>query len=119
MPDLELRLPFSDEAAAALGIEITHHFAGHGYAKRARMRRGTVLESHEHPVPHLSILASGTVRLTAGAKVDILSGDACVTIEAGVVHRIEALTDVVWYCLHAVAPEDQDPAKVDQAILKG
>jgi quercetin dioxygenase-like cupin family protein len=44
-------------------------------------------------------------------------GPTALIIPAGKVHRIDAITDSVWFCVHAT--EETDPEKVDQVLIKG
>jgi len=30
---------------------------------------------------------------------------------------VKALTDVIWYCIHAT--DEKDPSKVDEVLIKG
>jgi quercetin dioxygenase-like cupin family protein len=70
------------------------------------IKAGTVLISHCHVYDHPSILASGEVELWTGpGELKYLIGPTEVKIAAGVKHALTALTDCVWYCVHAGAPE--------------
>lgn len=101
----------------SFGVEISHHFGGGVYAKGVTIPAGTVLSQHEHPYEHLSILAEGTVALRRGdALAEIHSGPKCLTIEAGIPHSVRAVTNAIWYCIHAT--DETDPAKVDDAVLE-
>lgn len=69
---------------------------------------GTILVSHCHVYDHPSILAWGNVELWTQAEgLKELVGPAEVKIAAGVKHAIAAVTDAVWYCLHAGEPQVQ------------
>jgi quercetin dioxygenase-like cupin family protein len=107
----------TDEHLASSGIAVAHHFGGGAYAKETVIPAGAVLTQHVHPHDHLSILASGRARVVAGGHAETHEGPACLTIKAGVHHSVEALTPVVWFCVHAT--EDTDPATVDISILSG
>jgi len=97
------------------GVRIFHHFGGGTYAKETLIPHDRVLLQHSHPHDHLSILAAGRALVTTGAEQMEYEAPACITIPAGVKHSVQALTDVVWYCIHAT--EDTDPATVDTSIL--
>ena len=90
---------------AALGAHLAHHFAGGVYAKETRIPAGMVLVQHLHLHDHLSLLASGSVELEVDGARSTHVAPACLKIEAGKYHGVKALTDSVWYCIHAV-PED-------------
>lgn len=99
----------------AITLNIAHHFGGGVYAKETRVSVGQVLVQHKHEHAHLSILACGTVEVLVDGKRSILTGPACLTIEAEKHHGIRALTDVVWYCIHAT--DCTDATEVDQVLI--
>lgn len=70
---------------------------------------GMVLESHKHEHAHLSVLVSGTADVTVDGKTERMTGYRLVAIPANTVHKVQAVTDVVWLCLWAdsVAPKEQ------------
>jgi hypothetical protein len=106
----------ADKVTEAFGPNaVHHHFAGGVYAKEARIPTGGFVVSHSHPYDHLSILAAGRVRLEGAGGVRYLRGPIVVEIKKGVEHKVTALTDAVWYCIHATA--ETDPEKVDDVIL--
>jgi quercetin dioxygenase-like cupin family protein len=97
-----------------LGIE--HHFSDGVYAKEMRIPANHYVKKHVHDYSHISILAAGMVLLKFDGKSQIIQAPACITIPAGVEHVIDAITDAVWYCIHAT--EETDPEKVDQVLVK-
>ena len=97
------------------GVGIEHHFGGGVYAKATAIPAGVELTQHRHKFDHLSILARGTARVTVDGREGLLVGPACITIKAGQVHKVQALTDVVWYCVHAT--ECTDPTTVDAELV--
>lgn len=100
-----------------LGGEITHHFSDGLYAKEAFVPVGTAILKHTHDFSHLSILAKGKVAVMTGEKIDIVEAPACIEIKANVTHGIKAITDCVWFCIHAT--NEKDPDKVDEILIKG
>lgn len=94
---------------------ISHHFGGGVYAKAAHAPAGMVLVQHKHVHDHLSILASGTVEVVVDNERREITAPACLTIEAGKHHGIKALTDVVWYCIHAT--DCTDAEQVDNVLI--
>lgn len=100
-----------------IGGEITHHFSDGLYAKEAFVPAGTAILKHTHDFSHLSILAKGKVVVVAGDDSQIIEAPACIEIKAGVTHGISALTDCVWFCIHAT--DEKDPEKVDEILIKG
>jgi quercetin dioxygenase-like cupin family protein len=97
-----------------LGIE--HYFADGMYAKEMRIPAGHFVKKHLHDFTHLSVLAAGTVILKMNGKAKLMKAPACITVPAGMEHVIDAVTDAVWFCIHAT--DETDPEKVDQVLIK-
>jgi quercetin dioxygenase-like cupin family protein len=97
-------------------LSVTHHFGGGVYVKETRIPAGHVLVQHRHLVDHLSLLAAGRALLTrAGASVEV-AGPQVLTIVAGELHRVAAITDCLWFCIHAT--EETDEKAVDQVLIE-
>jgi len=96
-------------------LNISHHFGGGVYAKESHVKTGQILVQHKHEHAHLSVLACGTVEVMVDGVRSVVSGPACLTIEAGKHHGIRALTDAVWYCIHAT--DCTDAAQVDDVLI--
>jgi quercetin dioxygenase-like cupin family protein len=98
--------------------DVVHHFSDGVYAKEQRLAAGFTVETHAHKYDHLSIMSGGPVLVDCDGDVTEYIGYACITIKAGVKHRIEAKGDSVWFCIHAT--DETDPTRVDEVlILKG
>lgn len=103
------------------GAGIRHHFVGQDdakgiYAKETRIPAGMWLRQHRHAYDHLSILASGYVRVELDRETHLLSGPAAFTVRKGQSHKVTAITDAVWFCIHPTDETDAD--KVDDVILQ-
>jgi quercetin dioxygenase-like cupin family protein len=97
-------------------LNITHHFGGGVYIKETHFKAGEWGEKHTHNFDHLSTLASGRVELEIdGVSVEI-EGPKILTIIADKVHRVKAITDVVWLCIHAT--DCTDPVGIDNTIIE-
>lgn len=94
---------------------IEHHFGGGVYAKETRIPAGLSLMQHKHEHDHLSVLASGVVQLTVDDQTRTITGPACLTIEAGKHHTVKAVTNAVWYCVHAT--DCTDTEQIDQVLI--
>lgn len=99
----------------ALLFDVTHHFGGGVYAKETRIKAGTVLVQHRHVYDHLSVLASGEAVVIVEGTEQRYTAPACVTVRAGAHHAVKALTDIVWYCIHAT--ECTNPDEVDEVLV--
>jgi quercetin dioxygenase-like cupin family protein len=97
--------------------QIIHHFADHLYAKETVINAGEHLLQHVHGFSHLSVLAKGKVVVTTEEGQQILEGPTCLEIKAGLHHGVKALTDTVWYCIHATDEKNVD--KIDEVIISG
>lgn len=96
------------------GVGIAHHFSSGVYAKETFIPAGTMLYQHVHSFDHLSVLASGTVLVSDDGETKEVTGPCCLTIRAGVEHSVTAITDAVWYCIHAT--DCDDPEKIDHVL---
>ena len=94
---------------------ITHHFTDGLYAKEMAFNAGEAILKHTHNYSHLSILAKGKVAVMKGEDVEVIEAPACIEIKAGLTHGVKALTDCVWFCIHAT--DEKDPSKVDNILI--
>lgn len=100
-----------------IDLGIVHHFSAGVYAKQMHLPAGHYAVTHAHAYDHLSILAKGHVIVEMdGAETEYVA-PACLTIHAGKHHRIVALEDSVWFCVHAT--DETDPDKVDEVTIGG
>lgn len=100
------------------GITVHHHMPESDgvYMKRIDVPVGVELHNHKHTFTHKSILASGMARVTADGESMVYRGPAVLTIEKGVQHKVVALTDIVWFCVHA--SDETDPEKIDHTLVE-
>ncbi len=102
-------------------MTIAHHFSDGVYAKEIRIPAGEEVLKHRHEnYSHLSILAVGIVDLYRmdmfkDAEVVRLEAPYCLTIPKGEHHRIVAITDSVWYCIHPT--EEKDVNNIDSVLV--
>jgi len=96
---------------------VAHHFSDGIYAKQMTLAKGYIAISHIHKYSHLSILASGDVIVNCDGIKQEYSAPACIEIKAGVVHEIQALSDVVWYCIHKVDGEYNEQ-NIDETLIQ-
>jgi quercetin dioxygenase-like cupin family protein len=95
---------------------ITHHFSDNLYAKETHIPAGSALMQHKHKFSHLSIVAQGTVEVTVGDEIKVYIAPACIEVKKGKNHRVFALTDAIWYCVHST-PE-KDVSKIDEVLIR-
>ena len=95
---------------------ISHHFSDGLYAKEMTLKKGYIATSHSHKYSHLSILAKGDVYVRVNGVISYYMAPACIEIKAEEIHEIQALSDVVWYCIHAT--DETDINKIDEVLIK-
>ena len=95
---------------------IKHHFSDGLYSKEIHIPEGMMIIQHKHNYAHLSILAKGKVVVLKGDEQKIVEAPACLEICSGEHHAVKALTDCVWFCIHAT--DEKDPSKVDKVLIK-
>ena len=101
------------------GVGLVHHMPeGDGvYMKEIHIPKGKELFNHKHSFTHKSILASGTgIVRTEGGEESVVIGPAVLTINKGVQHSVVAVTDVIWFCVHAT--DETDPDKIDHTLVE-
>lgn len=99
-----------------IDLQIKHHFGPGIYIKESFIPERHYVETHEHKYDHFGMLGKGRAMVELDGIADIEEGPAVIMIKAGVKHKITALTDVTWFCLHAT--NETDPDKVDQVLIK-
>lgn len=105
--------------AAIIGIE--HHFLPRQsetdlYLKRTLIAAGAHLTQHKHTHDHCSVLAAGSVMVSVdGKRWEVLHAPKSLVLKAGEAHEVKALSDAVWYCIHATS--ENDPALIDHTLI--
>lgn len=95
---------------------IKHHFAAGVYAREMTLEKDGEALTHEHKYDHLSVLGSGSAIVEVDGEMAVLHAPCVIEIKAGKAHRIQALTDITWFCIHAT--DVADPEKVDEVLIK-
>lgn len=118
MSDMTIEQRFADKKGIfEVDLGIIHHFSDGLYAKEMTLPKGYEACTHSHAFSHLSILAKGRVIVETDDKMQEFSAPSCIEIKAHVHHRIEALEDAKWFCIHAT--EETDVSKIDEVLIKG
>lgn len=83
--------------------------SGNVFAVETTAAAGNLLQSHQHEHSHLSVLAAGTADVTIAGVKQRVTGPCVLTVPKDTHHEVEAVTDIVWYCLWAdhLAPKEQ------------
>jgi quercetin dioxygenase-like cupin family protein len=83
---------------------------------------GDVELGHTHPFDHLTLLASGSLKVIANKKETIFSAPNMIYINKDVMHELIALEDnTVAYCIHALRDGNGvgdilDPAMIPNGV---
>jgi quercetin dioxygenase-like cupin family protein len=93
-----------------------HHFSSGIYAREMTLAKDYYAETHSHKYDHLSILASGSVEVEVEGISTYYTAPTCIEIKAEVKHKITALSDVVWFCIHAT--DETDIEHLDEVLIK-
>jgi quercetin dioxygenase-like cupin family protein len=100
-----------------IDLGISHHFSDGVYARQMMLPKDHFAVTHAHEYDHLSILASGRVTVEIDGNAEEFAAPACINIAAGKHHRIVALEDSVWFCIHAT--DETDPDNLDEVLIGG
>ena len=100
-----------------IDLGVVHHFSTGVYAKQMHLPAGHFAVSHAHAYDHMSILAKGWAMVQVDGVKTEYKAPACINIEAGKNHEVAALTDIVWFCVHAT--DETDPDKIDEVLIGG
>jgi quercetin dioxygenase-like cupin family protein len=87
---------------------IKHHFAGGVYAREQTLEMGREVEKHVHDYDHLSVLCRGVAIMDIDGELHHLKGPCVLEVKAGQKHRITAVTDITWLCIHAESVADPE-----------
>lgn len=105
----------------AAGVRVEHFFGNDGsgvYIKATHVLAGTELSMHAHTFTHKSVLCAGRAELLVDDQTpQVLVGPVTLTVKAGHLHKVRAVTDVLWLCIHAT--DEADPGHIDRAITGG
>ena len=99
---------------------IQHHFSGGVYAKQAVLdKAGTFVLTHKHKFDHMSVLATGRVKVTVEGVATEHTAPTVIEIKAEQEHEILTLSDnVTWFCIHAI-PEgyEESGEYIDDVLI--
>jgi quercetin dioxygenase-like cupin family protein len=86
--------------------DVSADFIGAGLlAKRIPLKAYQVIIKHKHDYDHLSLLLDGVVIVETDEGAQTLVAPSSIVIKAGLYHKLTALTDSLWLCIHACTPD--------------
>lgn len=93
-----------------------HHFSAGVYVREMTLAKDHEVKTHEHSYDHFGLLGSGSALVEVDGTMTVYHGPAVIEIKAGEPHRIQALTDITWFCIHAT--DVADPEKIDEVLIR-
>lgn len=96
---------------------IKHHFSAGVYVREMSLAKDHEVMTHKHAYDHFGLLGSGAVLLELDGELSVHHAPCVIEIKAGRVHRIQALTDITWFCIHAT--DVADPEGTDEVLIRG
>lgn len=107
-----------------MGPEVTISCVSNVFVKQMHfVNAGDKEQGHSHCFDHLTLLASGKLKLTALGKTDEFKAPTHIFIKAGVEHELEALEpNTTVHCIHAIRDGERvediiDPASVPVSAI--
>ena len=107
----------SEQPHVKLGC-VANLFSRQMHSKKA----GDLEHGHTHPFDHLTLLASGSLRVTVNSKTTDFKAPHMIYIKAEYEHELVALDDnTVAYCIHALrngngVDDILDPASIPAGV---
>ena len=92
-----------------------HHFAPGVYLRELFIPEGVVITGKIHRTKHLTIVASGTVRITTCNGVEEVTGPAVFVSPAGSKKAIYAITDAT--IMNPLPTTETDIAKIEEIFI--
>jgi hypothetical protein len=94
-----------------------HHFADGIYLREVLIPAGMVAVGKIHKTRHLTIIASGTVRITTEEGVKEITGPAVFVSEPGTKKAAFAVTDTVVMNPHPNEENTQNMSKLEERLI--
>lgn len=99
-----------------IDLRIKHHFSSGVYMKEMKLPKDHYVNTHEHKYDHFGLLCSGVAIVELNGIQEIHEGPCVIEIKAGKKHKITAIEDISWFCIHATG--ETDPEKIDEVLIK-
>lgn len=99
-----------------IDLKTKHHFNDGVYAKEMHLPAAHFAVSHKHNYDHVSMLHAGRALVTVDGEAKEYAAPSVIMIRAHKEHRIDAITDVVWFCIHETTLTD--PSEIDHVAIE-
>lgn len=81
-------------------------------------KKGNIEYGHTHPFDHLTLLASGSVKMKVDGKESIFHAPKMIFIRKDMIHELESLEDnTVAFCIHPIRNGEAIEDIVDPSML--
>ena len=101
-----------------VGVEVSHHFVGDGYAKVFEVPAGLVIGQHKHKIGHDSHLILGRARVHVDGQFVEHTAPCVIHIEAHKAHMVEAVTPILWACVWPDVEGATTPEQIDHEVIE-
>lgn len=101
-----------------MGIEVSHHFCGAGYAKVYQSPAGLRVFQHRHKQAHEAHLILGSVDVTVDNVTTHYTAPAVLTIAPHIAHEIVGVTPFLWACVWPDVGGLTDPDLIDHEVIE-
>jgi len=98
-----------------IDLGIKHHFTNGVYAKEMHLPKDHFAVTHKHAYDHISMLYKGSVIVELEGVPEQYEAPAFIMIKAGQEHKITALDDAIWFCVHETSETDVE--KIDRVAI--
>ena len=95
---------------------VKHFFTDGLYAKEMTLLKGFTATTHKHTYSHFSFLTTGKAIVQSKDSRVTYIAPQLIEIKANEEHSVEALEDVLWYCIHAT--DETDEANIDAVLIR-
>jgi quercetin dioxygenase-like cupin family protein len=86
------------------------------YIRQMQLQAGYHVDTHIHNFDHFGMLGKGIAEVEIDGKREQVQAPCVIEIKAGKAHRITAIEDITWFCIHATDETDTD--KIDKVLIK-
>ena len=100
-----------------IDLHVQHHFYDGLYAKQMTLPAGHYAVSHRHSYDHISMLYAGVAQVEVDGVTTEYAAPAFILVKAGAEHKITAIADVTWFCVHET--ELTEAADIDRVLIMG
>lgn len=89
-----------------ISIDKKFHFTDSVTGAEMKIPAGAMFGKEKHNYSHLSFLLQGEAIVRSGDEILHLTAPAIIDVKADVWHSCEAVTDVIWVCVHSTKETD-------------